>query len=193
MKRVFLSFAILLAGTAALQAQKGFRLGAKVGANATKLDGQSFESGFNASWHAGAFAELDFTKKLGIQPELLWSQTKSTFVNNVNGLPSTLTTRDVSLNYLSIPLLLRWSPNKLITLNAGPQYSILMDQNKSLLQNGQQAFKTGDFAAVAGLQLNLQSLRIYGRYVAGMSNINDVTNSDKWRNQQIQAGIGLKL
>lgn len=193
MKRVFLSLGILLFSMVALQAQKGFRLGAKVGANATKLDGQSFESGFNASWHVGAFAELDFTKKLGIQPELLWSQTKSTFVNNVNGLPSTLTTRDVSLNYLSIPLLLRWSPNKLITLNAGPQYSILMDQNKSLLQNGQQAFKTGDFAAVAGLQLNLQSLRIYGRYVAGMSNINDVGNSDKWRNQQIQVGIGLKL
>ncbi len=193
MKRVFLSLTILLVSIVAVQAQKGFRLGAKVGANATKLDGQSFESGFNASWHAGAFVEVDFTKKLGIQPELLWSQTKSTFVNNVNGLPSTLTTRDVSLNYLSIPLLLRWSPNKLITLNAGPQYSILMDQNKSLLQNGQQAFKTGDFAAVAGLQLNLQSLRIYGRYVAGMSNINDVGNSDKWRNQQIQAGIGLKL
>ena len=134
MKRVFLSFAILLVAAAAVQAQKGFRLGAKVGANATKLDGQSFESGFNASWHAGAFVELDFTKKLGIQPELLWSQTKSTFVNNVNGLPSTLTTRDVSLNYLSIPLLLRWSPNKLITLNAGPQYSILMDQNKRLFR-----------------------------------------------------------
>jgi hypothetical protein len=46
---------------------------------------------------------------------------------------------------------------------------------------------------VGGLQLNLKVLRVYGRYVIGMNNINDVANSENWKNQQIQLGIGLKL
>ena len=34
-----------------------------------------------------------------------------------------------------------------------------------------------------GAQVNLGALRIYGRYVAGINNVNAVTNTDKWRHQ----------
>jgi hypothetical protein len=68
-----------------------------------------------------------------------------------------------------------------------------MNKHQTLLANGQNAFKNGDFAMVGGLQLNLKVLRVYGRYVIGMNNINDVANSENWKNQQIQLGIGLKL
>jgi hypothetical protein len=83
--------------------------------------------------------------------------------------------------------------SKLLTLNVGPQYGILIDKNETLLKNGQQAFKNGDFSMVGGVSLNLNPVRIYGRYNIGLSNINDIDDKDSWRSQQIQLGIGLKL
>jgi Outer membrane protein beta-barrel domain len=177
-------------------AQKGFRIGAKAGLNANKIEGQSFNDGFNASFQAGGFIEIDFSKKFGIQPEVLWTQSKTTFVSNINSLtPGTFTSgvNNVTLNYLSIPILFRISTGKMLTWVVGPQYSILIDQNKNLLQNGKDAFSAGEFAMAGGLQINLSALRIYGRYVAGLSNISEVTNTSNWKNQAIQVGVGLRL
>jgi hypothetical protein len=81
----------------------------------------------------------------------------------------------------------------MLTLNAGPQFGVLMNQNDNLLVNGQNAFKKGDFSMVLGAQFNLTALRIYGRYNIGLNNINDIDNKEKWTNQQIQLGVGLRL
>lgn len=178
---------------------QGFRIGIKGGANLNKVSGQSFNDGFNFAYHAGVFAEIDFTKKIGIQPELIWNQSgsKPTTFQAIYGpsASTTINTNDqVKLDYLSIPVLLRYTIlDGLLTLNAGPQYSILLQQDKTLLQNGKAAFKSGDLAAVVGAQLNLSILRIYGRYNIGLQNINDIDQKDKWTSQQIQLGIGLKL
>jgi hypothetical protein len=180
---------LLIAGAVSSQ---GFRLGLKAGINMNQISGQSFNQSYDLAYHAGAFAEIDFTKKLGIQPELLFNQSSSKTVSG--GLSSvTFPSDNVTLNYLSIPILLRYNIGSLVTLNLGPQFSILMNKHDNLLTNGQNAFKSGDFAMVGGLQLNLKILRVYGRYVIGMNNINDVSNSENWKNQQIQLGIGLKL
>jgi hypothetical protein len=88
---------------------------------------------------------------------------------------------------------LRFNIGSLITLNAGPQFSILMNQSDNLIQNGQDAFKKGDLSLVAGAQLNLTALRIYGRYNVGLQNINDAANQEKWTNKQIQLGVGLRF
>jgi hypothetical protein len=99
----------------------------------------------------------------------------------------------VQLKNLAIPLLLDYRLNKIITLQAGPQYSILMDQNKNLLQNGKDAFKNGDFAMLGGVQLKLLKFRVYGRYAVGLSNLDNIGNKDKWKSQSIQLGVGLAL
>lgn len=170
----------------------GIRIGGKVGANLNQISGQSFKDGFEYAYHAGAFIEIDFTKKLGIQPELLWSQTTSKRATSLDPIYQTLPT-DLKLNYFSIPVLLRYNLGNLLTLHAGPQFSILMNKSDNLLQNGTNAFKNGDLALVLGAQINLKMLRVYGRYNAGLNNINDFSNQEKWTNRQIQLGIGLKL
>jgi hypothetical protein len=81
----------------------------------------------------------------------------------------------------------------LVTLQAGPQFSILMNNDRTLLQNGEEAFKSGDFAMAGGVTLNLKMLRVYGRYNIGLTNINDIDNQDKWKGQQLQLGLGLRL
>ena len=97
------------------------------------------------------------------------------------------------LNYLTIPVLLRYNIGSLVSLNAGPQFSVLLNDDKTLLENGESAFKNGDFAMVLGAQLNFSMLRVYGRYNIGLANINDVDNQEKWRSQQIQLGLGLRF
>ncbi len=199
MKKVLLSVAVFVLFTTVSQAQ-GFHLGIKGGANLNKVSGQSFDDGFNLAFHVGAFAEIDFTKSIGIQPELLFNQTgtKPTTFSAVYGSGTASATLNgqekVKLDYLSIPILFRFTTAAgLLTLNAGPQYSILLSQDKTLLQSGKQAFKDGDFSVVLGAQVNLAPLRIYGRYNIGLQNINDIDSKDKWTNQQIQLGIGFRL
>ncbi|MDP1972050.1 MAG: porin family protein, partial [Sediminibacterium sp.] len=191
MRTIILFTALLIAGTT-VNAQKGFRLGVKAGANLNKIEGQSFDQGFDFSYHLGAFAEYDFSKRWGIQPEVIWSQTSTKRGNTIDAIYSTLPT-NVKLDYLMVPVLLRYSPIGLLSFVAGPQFGILLNKDDNLLQNGQQAFKSGDLSMVLGAQVNLKVLRVYGRYNVGLQNINDFSDQQKWTNQQVQLGVGLKF
>jgi hypothetical protein len=193
MKKAFLAMMVLTL-TIAAHAQ-GVRIGAKLGANMNKISGQSFKEGYDLSYHVGGFLEIDLNKKWGLQPEVYFNQATTTRTSGFNAIYTTNpnANTDIKLNYLSIPILLRYNVGKMLTLNAGPQFSILMNNDKTLLQNGGSAFKGGDFAMAAGAQLNLKMLRIYGRYNIGLKNINDIDNRDEWKSQQLQLGLGVRL
>ncbi len=191
MKRVTLSLIAVVFITSASFSQK-LHLGVKAGANLGKVDGQSFNDGFNLSYQAGGFAEIDFGK-LGIQPEVLFSQTTTKYTQHTGDILNLNNGQNVNLNYLSIPVLLRINSGKLLTLHLGPQFSVLINPHETTLQNGKDAFKGGDLGMIGGVQLNFGMLRAYGRYNIGLNNINDFGNSDKWKNQQLQLGVGLKL
>lgn len=191
MKKTILSLIIILCLGASHTFAQGFKLGVKGGFDINKITGKSFRDEFSFGYHAGAFAEIGLTSRFGIQPEVLFSQvtadTSSTFsdiyqFNNVD---------QIKLTYLKIPLLLNYSPNKFVSLQAGPQYGILIDQNKNMLKNGADAFSRGDFSMLAGIQLNISKIRLYGRYGVGLSNINEIDEQEKWKNQTVQLGLGL--
>jgi len=198
-------FCFLVAGTSLIQVAQAqsFKLGVKVGGNMNKIQGQSFSDGFKFAYHAGAFAEINFNKKWGIQPEVLWNQMggvpsdfQSVYGTATNVNISSLFNSDnvFKLDYLSIPILLRYTTvGGLFTFNVGPQFGVVLQQDKTLLQNGQDAFTGGDFSLVTGVQLNLLMLRIYGRYNIGLKNINNIDDRDKWTSQQLQVGLGIKL
>lgn len=188
MRKLILSTMIcaMLFGTAF--AQKGFHLIAKGGVNYGKIKGQSFKDGYNLGYHAGGSIEWDFSKGIGIQPEVLFSQV--TVAGNSGAVTPT---QDSKLNYLSIPILLRINLGKMFTLNLGPEYSILMSQEKTFVNNAGDAFKDGNFAAVAGLQLNLKTLRAHVRYNIGLSDINQLGNADNYKSEMIQLGVGFKI
>ncbi|GGA87059.1 porin family protein [Puia dinghuensis] len=191
-KAFVLSVALVLA-ILHTQAQ-GIHLGIKAGANLFKVDGQSMSSEFKFGYSVGAFAELNVTPNWGIQPELLFNQTNyrtgtqfsSIYPNGVNSVEG-------KLNYLSIPVLLSFRPIPLLSLQAGPQFGILLNQDESLVSNTKDAFKKGDFAVVAGAQLNLASIKVGARYVIGLSDINDLQNQESWKNQGWQVYAGFRL
>lgn len=188
LKLIIAALSIIIFSSA--QAQK-FQLGIKGGANINKLTGESFKDKFSYGYHLGGFAEIGLGKKFAIQPEVLFNQYKVDTATKFNQLYSSL--KDDQLSYLSIPILLNFKANKLLTLQAGPQFGILMSKDNNLLQNGQAAFKSGDFSMLGGVQLNLSAFKIYARYAVGLNNLNDIDNKDEWKSQSIQIGLGLKI
>ena len=178
-----------------LSMAQGFHVGAKGGANIFKVDGKSFDEEFQYGYTLGAFSEINFNKKWGIQPEVIWNQTNTQTSTSFNEIyPTSFSDfKDVKLNYLSIPLLLSYRPAKFLSLQAGPQFSILMNPNQNLLENGKDAFKKGDFALLGGAQLNIGGVKIGGRYQIGLTDINDIDDQDKWQNQGWQLYAGFRL
>ena len=193
MKMKLLFAALILGTTASTVVAQDFEAGLKAGAEIHKVDGKAFADEFSYGYHAGAFAQLKFGKKWGIQPEVLFSSVKVDTSSSFSSVYDFNNVKDVKLQYLKIPLFLTYNPNPFVTLQVGPQYGILLQKAKSLVENGQAAFSSGDFSMVGGLQLNIAKLRIYGRYAVGLNNINDIDDQDKWKNQNIQVGIGYAL
>lgn len=172
----------------------GFHVGAKAGANIFKVDGTSMKDEFIFGYNLCAFAEINFTKEIGIQPEVMWNQTNyrtGTRFNNI--YPEGVNDIKGKLNYLSIPILFSYTPAKIISFQLGPQFGVLLDQDKSLVKNGEEAFKKGDFSALGGVQLNIGGLKIGGRYVIGLTNINDIDDREKWKNQGFQVYLGTRF
>lgn len=172
-----------------------FSAGIKAGANIIKVDGKSFKDEFKYGYHLGGFATIGVGGRFSIQPEVLFNQyqtkTDSSFKNIYQNAFSG--DNNIKLNYLSIPLLLNYKLGSLLSLQAGPMFSILMDQNKNLFENGQDAFKKGNFSMLGGAQLSLGKIKLNGRYVVGLNNINDIDNKDKWNYQGFQLSVGLGL
>ncbi|MBL7747701.1 MAG: PorT family protein [Chitinophagaceae bacterium] len=186
-------FAALLISQA-MMAQ--FHIGVKGGANVTKVDGKSFKDQFRYGYHLGGFVEIRMGNKFVLQPEVLFNQYSSKLDSNYSNIYHTVFdgNTNIRLNYLSIPILLNYKViGSFLSIHAGPQVGILIDQSKTVLQNGGNAFKDGDFSMLAGVQLKLANLRINGRYAIGLNNIADITDDGKWKNQGFQLSVGLAL
>jgi hypothetical protein len=193
MKKLLFIAIIALASTSFVTAQT-VSVGGKTGASLTKISGQAFKEGFDLGYHVGFFAEVQ-GKKWGIQPEVMWNQVNTKPASSFNEVTNNWqqNTQDIQLNYLTIPILVRYKVADALTLNLGPQYGILLNKDQSLWNNGKEAFKSGDFSMVGGISVNISNLRVYGRYVVGLTDIKDVSATDNWKSQQIQLGIGYKI
>ena len=194
MKKRFFSLLILTTVLSSIGFAQGFHVGVKGGANIFKVDGKQFDDEYKFGYNLGAFAEIPLSTKWGIQPEVMWNQTNfrtgdefddlySNGVNNFKG----------KLNYLSIPLLLSFKPSKILTFQAGPQFGILLNKEEDLFTNGREAFKSGDFSMLGGVQLNIGGAKVGGRYVVGLANINDIDDKEKWKNQGFQLYVGFRI
>lgn len=192
MKRNFVTIVLiglgLFSGTVFAQ---GIHLGVKVGTDIKKLTGKSFSDQFSYGYHLGGQLEIGLGKVIGIQPEVYFSQVNIDTTDKFSQVYQFNKISSVKLQYLNIPILLSIKPNKYVALLVGPQYGILMNKDNTLLQNGKQAFKNGDFSMLAGIQLNISKVRLYGRYGVGLSALNDIDNQDKWKSQTIHLGLGL--
>lgn len=192
MKKFILLATILIAFTAT--AQEKINIGIKVGQNLTSVNSVAVDR-HTASYHGGITFQIGLTDKISLVPEVLLSQTKlSTNPNIMDVLgDNKYNPETYHLNYLMVPLLVQVKPFSALLLQAGPQYGILLDQKKDGIENAQLAFQQGEFSFVGGAKVNLGGFFVYGRYVVGLQNINELQDQAKWRTTQWQLGIGMSL
>lgn len=190
MYKFIFSLAFILTLTAGTAYAQSFKFGIKGGADIKKLSGKSFDEQFSYGYHLGVFSEIGLSPKFSLQPELFFSQVNIDTSNHFSDIYNFKKISKVELKYITIPILLNFKPNKYVSLQAGPQYGILMDKGNTVLQNGKNAFKDGNFSMIAGMQIYVARVRLYGRYAIGLSNLNDIDNQQNWKTQTVQLGLG---
>ncbi len=187
MKKILVMISLLLTAAASSQ----IHLGAKAGANLNKINGTSFTDKFELGYQLGGFVYADLSQRIGLQGEVLFNQTNTSIETGYFEVFNGAFKGNQTLNYISVPLLLRFNNNGIITFVAGPQFGFLTDADKSVTENGKKLFKKTDFSALGGVEVNFHPITIYGRYSWGFPDISDF--GGKTTSQQIQLGLALRL
>lgn len=192
MKRIFLAIMLLILTVTPIMA--GNIVGLKGGLNIATVkgddiaDGVSTKTGFNL----GAFFMIPVNEILTIQPEILYSS---------KGYTGT-TDKVANLNYLEIPVLLKFSFGEGVkpSIFVGPYLSMLLsaDYNGSDVKD---SFESTDFGIVIGAGIDIDMgdgvFTIDGRYSLGLSNnfkpVLGTTFDAKNANISISIGYGVKF
>jgi len=203
-----------------LFAQKDIEWGAKAGLNYSNLnlssDGKLVGTNYHPAvgYHLGGYALIKL-KKISIQPELVYSNQGQYFTTpSYSNLKTTL-------NYINIPILIKYYLTGSVHLQAGPQFGILVSSKGDLnpIQGGNFAgppvfnqnlksyLKSTDFSIAVGAGINLAAnLNLSVRYNIGITDINKnsggATFSDGLQpsfstayttNQVLQVSLGYRL
>ncbi len=173
-----------------------FRFGAKAGVNINKITAKAYTDGFNYNFQGGVFAQFNFSKTFGIQPEVSFVQSQSEFTNDTNAIYDDLfgggTQHKAKLNYLEIPVLLNINvgPSKRVKLQLGPSYGALLKQTVDSLKTNGNIYKNAEWSAIGGLWFQLPFVNLSARYKLGLSDVNNIDNRQTWKNQAIQISAG---
>lgn len=174
-----------------------FRFGAKGGVNINKITGKSYKEGFNYNFQAGAFVQINFSSRFGVQPEVNFVQTSSEFTNDPNDIYNDVflggSQKKSKLNYLEVPVLLNINvgQSKRVKLQIGPAYGGLLKQTVDSLKNNGNLYKNGEWAAIGGLWIQLPLVNIGARYKLGLTDLNAIDDRQSWKSQSIQVFVGL--
>jgi hypothetical protein len=168
-------------------------------------------------YHIGGYALFKINKKFSLQPELLYSVQGQYFTN------VTYSNLKTTLNYINIPVMLKYYPVGSLNIQVGPQLGILASAKGDLVPydnsgniSGRPVFnqdlsgylKSIDFAIAFGAGITLPgNIDLNVRYNVGITDINKNTDSAKGlpgglqpsfstaftRNQVLQVSLGHRL
>jgi hypothetical protein len=189
------SILLLFAFVGETHAQSSLQLGIDAGGNYMRVGGRSFDQKYHPWIHAGVYGQLNFTSKWSLQPELDFNQVICNTSQGFSDIYGGLYPQLVSLDWVSIPILVSFKPIPQLSLLLGPQYGYLVSQTNGILppQDGNvKPFTHSDLSIVFGGQLNLGKLLIGLRYWEGLNNIGFET-TDTWRQYGFQAYIGYQI
>lgn len=203
MRILLLTLVLTVCSTLAMaQAQVAF--GLKAGPNFANINtdasaGENYKN--RTGFHGGAFALIKVTK-LGIQPEIIFSQQGSTVEINSQNFES-------NFSYLNIPIILKLYTIAGINLQAGPQFGFVTNAESPIqdqlnpgsytLADVKDKARSSDVGAAFGVGWDLPfGLTIDARYNMGLSKMFESDNqlppsTADARNQVFQVSLGYKL
>lgn len=186
MKRSCLFLCVIFLSSSLFSQEAKF--GLKAGLNVANLsNNQGSEMGSRLGLHGGVLAHIHLTKKIALQPEVVYSGqgSKYTLVDGEHVL---------SLDYVNIPLQVQYMFNNGFRLQTGPQVGFLISvkDKRDGTETGfftSDDFKTVDFAWSLGLgYLTDSGLGVDARYNIGLKNINDAGSFVR-KNNVFQLGL----
>ncbi len=200
----FLAAGIVLFSTSVLTAQKADNsldrnpsFGVKGGVNFTHITGadEFSDTKSRTSFHVGVVGELPLTDMFSLQAEALYSG---------QGYDATLDlgllgNRDyeMQLDYIQVPVLAKVYLTRGLSIEAGPQFSFLINEEVDFRPEDDAGdidmddAKSFDFGIAAGLTFQTEmGLFATGRYSYGLTDIYDNVDA---RNTVFQIGIGYKF
>ena len=160
--------------------------GLKAGLNMSNLSGVQDDTNNLISFHAGIFAKINFSEKFAFQPELLYSK---------QGTENQEVDAKVKLDYLTMPIMVKYYLGDKFSLEAGPQMSFLLNDkavfNNSDLPDFETDAESFDFGFNIGLGLDLtKNLVTQLRYNFGITTV--VENPDV-KTSVLQVSLGYKF
>lgn len=178
--------------------------GVKGGVNFATLNGDIESPDSRTSFHVGLLAEFPIASIFSLQAEVLYSGQGAEYsVPYATGnILNPIGTRDVELqlDYINVPVLAKFYVIKGLSLEAGPQFSFLVNDEWDTDPEGnngdspspiRQTAKTFEFGVVGGLTFQTDmGLFATARYNQGISDIADDLNV---QNSVFQIGVGYKF
>lgn len=167
------------------------RFGVKGGFNYSSIVGDLTEGlKFRFSGHGGLFLELDFSEKFKLQPELLYSSQGFQYSTDLASIQTNGTVAgdndfrtNVQLNFITFPILGKFSLNDRLALEFGPQFGFLLNQVTKIKDLNQSANTdtdrkssvSGDFQLDYGAAVGLgiafsDNLSVSPRFYVGLRN-----------------------
>lgn len=189
LSRAVLCAALVVFLNQTISAQEA-HFGIKGGFNYSSIVGDLTEGlKFRFSGHGGLFLEIDFSEKFKLQPELLYASQGFQYSTDLAAIESGGSVgggndfrTNVQLNFITVPILGKFSLNDKLNVEFGPQFGFLLNQvikikdlDQANVDTDSRSSVSGDFqldygAAVGlGIQLGPQ-LSLSPRFYVGLRN-----------------------
>lgn len=188
MKKVL--FIVLSVASLSVQAQ--IELGAKGGLNITDIVGKDVDYKSKTGIHVGGFARIPLMNRLSLQPELVYSSQGGKWYDK--GDEKTV------LNYLQIPVLLKYTTPFKVFAETGPQIGFLMsakDKYDGKTDDVKEYVKKTDISWQFGVGYAITpALGVNVRYQASLTPFyegHDDGETWKERNSVVQIGLSYTL
>ncbi|PJR04959.1 porin family protein [Avrilella dinanensis] len=219
MKKVILSLFALAAMGLSANAQQVVKFGPKAGVNIANLNGSEADTDMKIGFHVGAFAEIFFTDKFALQPEVVFSQQGAKasgefpYSGTFNGVQVDILLdgeQSTTLSYINIPVMAKYYVIDNLAIEAGPYVGFLMKSEMEIegdytVQGQTMSFNetfdiketmnSVDYGLGLGASYSMDNGFFGGaRYNLGLSDIfKDDAGEDGIKNGVIQISVGYKF
>lgn len=189
----------------AMDSRGRFQFGLKAGINHSNVystKGEEFEADPKFGIALGAFLTIPIGEKIGVQPEIQFSQKGFKATGVILGAPYEFKR---TTSYIDVPIFFTIKPAEFLTLMAGPQYTYLIKQ-KDVFTNAfttveqEQEFENDDvrkntFGFATGLDINMEHAVISGRVAWDIqkNNRNGSSTTPEYKNVWFQLALGYRL
>jgi hypothetical protein len=179
MKKAIAIMLVFILAPLAIYAQPGIGFGIKGGANFANQNVKDVSTKTVTDYHFGGYLNVNFSDKFGITPEVLYTA-NGTKWNDVK----------LDYDYIAIPVMIRFMPIKLISIEVGPQFSFLTKAEVEEVGDVKDQLKNNDFGLAFGAGVHLPfGLNAGARYVLGFTNISEVSEEEV-KNRTFQIYVG---